>query len=70
MDFVMSRENFYVVYDGPALANSEMDAKFLAPALLALSEAMDEANAILNGGKAKAHLKVNASFKSGCCNPP
>lgn len=62
----MSREKFYVVYDGPSLASSEMDAKFLAPALLALSEAIEEANLVLNGGKAKAHLKVNASFKSGC----
>lgn len=66
MRFVMSRESFYVVYDGPALVNSEMDAKFLAPALLALSEAIEEANIIFNGKKANAQLKVNASFKSGC----
>lgn len=66
MDLVMSREKFYVVYDGPILAESEMDAKFLAPALLALSEAVEEANLVINGNKAKVHLKVNASFKSGC----
>lgn len=66
MRFVMSRESFYVVYDGPALVNSEMDAKLLAPALLALSEAIEEANIVLNGKKANAQLKVNASFKSGC----
>lgn len=66
MRFVMSKESFYVVYDGPALVNSEMDAKFLAPALLALSEAIEEANNIFNGTKANANLKVNASFKSGC----
>ncbi|NLD09769.1 MAG: hypothetical protein GX667_09320 [Xanthomonadaceae bacterium] len=66
MCFVMSRESFYVVYDGPALVDSEMDAKFLAPALLALSEAIEEANNIFNGTKANAKLKVNASFKSGC----
>ena len=66
MRFVMSKESFYVVYDGPALVNSEMDAKFLAPALLALSEAIEEANIVFNGKKANAQLKVNASFKSGC----
>lgn len=66
MRFLMSRENFYVMYDGPALVNSEMDAKLLAPALLALSEAIEEANVVFNGKQANAQLKVNASFKSGC----
>lgn len=54
-----------IVYDGPALRNSEMDVKFLAPALLALGEVFDRANELLNGDRARLDVKVNASFRSG-----
>jgi len=62
----MSKATFNVLYDGPALANSEMDVRDLAPALLALGELLEEANAVLNAGKAKVSVQVRASFKTGC----
>lgn len=62
----MSHTSFQVVYDGPALAGSTIDVRDLAPALLAFGEAVEQANATLNGGRASVALRVNASFKSGC----
>jgi hypothetical protein len=57
--------HFQIVYDGPALDSHEMDVNVLAPALLALSELLEEANQIINDGKAKVDIKVKGSFKSG-----
>jgi len=34
---------FRIVYDGPALDTHEMDVRDLAPALLSLSDALEEA---------------------------
>lgn len=62
----MSKAKFNVLYDGEALANSEMDVKDLAPALLALGSLLEEANSIINGDKAKVTVNVKASFKTGC----
>ncbi len=62
----MSKASFYIAYDGPALAGSEMDIRDLAPALVALSDLFDEANAVLNKGKPEIHLSVRASFRTGC----
>ena len=36
--------SFYVKFDGPALSTSEMDVRSLAPALLAMADAVDGAN--------------------------
>lgn len=62
----MSKASFHILYDGPALANHEMDVKDLAPALLALGELLEEANNAFNDGHAKIALQVKASFKTGC----
>lgn len=62
----MSKASFNVLYDGPALANSEMDVRDLAPALLALGELLEEANAAVNEGKTQVSVQVKASFKTGC----
>lgn len=62
----MSSTSFQVVYDGPALAGSTIDVRDLAPALLALGDAIEQANFTLNAGKTSVALRVNASFKSGC----
>ena len=43
----MSRENFQISYDGPALSVNEMNIKDLAPALLSLGELFEEANEII-----------------------
>lgn len=62
----MSKASFNVLYDGPALANSEMDVRELAPALLALGSLLEEANSVLNDGKAQIAVQVKATFKTGC----
>lgn len=62
----MSKASFNVLYDGPALASSEMDVRELAPALLALGNLLEEANSTLNDGRAQISVKVKASFKTGC----
>ncbi|MGI6657489.1 MAG: hypothetical protein ACOX5Z_11870 [Desulfobulbus sp.] len=62
----MSHANFHIVYDGPALAGNEMDVRELAPALLALGEVLEQANATINQDKAKIALRVKASFRTGC----
>lgn len=62
----MSKASFNVLYDGPALANSEMDVRELAPALLALGELLEEANAVINHGRAQLSVQVKATFKTGC----
>lgn len=62
----MSKASFSVLYDGPALANSEMDVRELAPALLALGSLLEEANSVINDGKAQISVQVKATFKTGC----
>lgn len=62
----MSKASFNVLYDGPALANSEMDVRELAPALLALGELLEAANAVINNGRAQVSVQVRATFKTGC----
>ena len=57
--------NFQIIYDGPALQNHEMDVRDLAPALLAISDVLDEANKITNGDKTKVQVNVKGSFKTG-----
>lgn len=56
---------FTVVYDGPALRDSQMDVRDLAPALLGLGEVLEQANRVLNGERATLKVHVKA-FKGGC----
>jgi hypothetical protein len=58
--------HFHIVYDGPALDGNEMAVKDLAPALIALSDVIEESNRVINGGRAKVAINVKASFKTGC----
>ncbi len=57
----MSHETFTVVYDGPALRGGAMDVRDLAPALLAMGQLLDAANANLNGTHARINLQVRAT---------
>lgn len=62
----MSAVELQVVYDGPALASHEMEVRDLAPALLAIGDLFEAANAELNGKRAKVAVSVRGSFKTGC----
>jgi len=57
---------FNIAYDGPALQDSEMEVRQLAPALHAIGEVLDAANKVLNGDQVKLSVRVRGSFKSGC----
>lgn len=59
------KEYFQVVYDGPALVSHEMDIRDLAPALLAISDVLDESNKIVYGDRTKVLVNVKGSFKTG-----
>jgi hypothetical protein len=54
-----SQVTFQVTYDGPALAHHTMDVRDLAPALLSLSNLIDESGRLLYGPKTnfKVHVK-------------
>lgn len=53
-------------YDGPALADHEMDVQDLGPALLALGELCKSANHRLNGDRASVRVVVNADVERQC----
>lgn len=59
------KEYFQIIYDGPALQNNEMDVRDLSPALLAISDVLDESNKIIYGDKTKVQVNVKGSFKTG-----
>ena len=52
---------FVVSYDGPALAEHTIPVRDLAPALLALGQAFERANSILNGDRASISLEIRAT---------
>jgi hypothetical protein len=55
-----------IKYDGPALAGKSMDVAHLAPALLALSDLVKDANRYANGDRAAAKIFVNADIEQKC----
>jgi hypothetical protein len=61
----MSKAEFQLAYDGPALRNGTMDVSELASALLAVGELMHEANRVLNGDRRQLSTKVKSDFKTG-----
>ena len=62
----MKRGHTTIKYDGPALAGKSMDVAHLAPALLALSDLVKEANRYANGDRAAARIYVNADIEQKC----
>lgn len=61
----MSHAEFILTYDGPALENHEMNVRDLAPAMLAVGEAFEGLNALLNGKSAQLAVNVRA-HQPGC----
>ena len=60
-----NREQFHVVYDGPALDEHRMNICDLAPALVAIADLFSAANTELNGNSADVRVEVKGNFKSG-----
>lgn len=60
------RATAIIRYDGPALAEHEMDVHELAPALLALGELCRTANQIYNGDSATVRVLVRADVDQKC----
>lgn len=54
-----------IAYCGPAVENGTMDVRDLAPALLAFSDFITNANKILNHDDSQISVKVNANFHKG-----
>ncbi len=53
-------------YDGPALADHEMDVQDLAPALLAMAEIVQIANRKFNGDAVSIRVMVDADVEQQC----
>ncbi len=56
---------FSIIYDGEALASGSIDAKDLAPALLALADVIDEAQPLVPQLESRITLRVRAGFERG-----
>lgn len=63
----MTGENahFSIIYDGEAVDEGSIDAKALAPALLALAEVIDEAQPLIPELDARISLRVRSNFERG-----
>ena len=62
----MSKAAFRVAFDGEALASHTMDVRDLAPALMGLSEALIEANKILNGKETALEVHITPDIEENC----
>jgi hypothetical protein len=58
-------EKFKVIYDGPALADHTMDVRDLAPALLSISNLIDESGRLIYGPEFEVNVHVQ-NVGDGC----
>lgn len=64
-DVKQKDQQLQVVYDGEALQAGVMDVRDLAPALLAFSELIDEANFVANEGNIQIRTMIRSEFRRG-----
>ena len=57
--------HFSIKYDGPALVGHQMDVRELAPALIALSELLEQANKAAFPNAAEVRVNIQGNFKGG-----
>jgi hypothetical protein len=57
--------HFSIKYDGPALTSHQMDVRELAPALIALSDLLEEANKAAFADAPPVRVNVQGNFKGG-----
>lgn len=57
--------HFSIKYDGPALASHQMDVRELAPALIALSNLLEEANRAAFPDSDQVRVQIKGNFKGG-----
>lgn len=60
-----SSVHFSVKYDGPALRDHQMDVRELAPALIALSDLLENANKAVFPEAGEIRVNVTGNFKAG-----
>lgn len=61
----MSKADFQLFYDGPALRYGTMDVNELASSLLATGDLLREANHLFNAERAEVSIRVRSDFKKG-----
>ncbi len=61
----MSKDNFQLAYDGPAVRDGSMDVYELAPALLSIGDLIRDANRFLNQDRAEVSVQVQSDFQHG-----
>lgn len=57
----MTKASFKMGFDGPAVETNEIGVKELAPALLSLADAIEEANRLINGNRARIAVNIKAT---------
>lgn len=65
MESMSATVHFSIKYDGPALSDHQMDVRDLAPALIALSTLLEEANRAAYPNSPEVRVSVNGNFRSG-----
>ena len=62
---VANSAQFTIAYDGEALKEHRIDVRDLAPALLGIGQAVENANSCINGDRAEVRVTVRANQRSG-----
>jgi hypothetical protein len=65
MDTPAIASNFHIRYDGDAIREGQIDARALADSLLALTDALEKSNRIVNGRDSQIAVKVDANVQPG-----